>query len=377
MTCRRRLAAAAAAVAAAAVLAPAGPVSAASAPIGGPLLGFTGTVVGSSAGVAALPTVVAGGWLVADLDTGQVLAAHDPHGRYAPASCLKLLTALAVVPELAPTRLVRATSAEAATGGTLVGMVPGHSYPVSELLQGMLMVSGNDAATALAAAAGGLAPTIAAMNAAAQALHADDTDARTVDGLDAPGQTSSAYDIALIARAALLLPAVRADVATPTASFTSPGTPTFQIQNHNPLLGTVPGVFGVKNGYTVAAQASYVGVARRGDHTVMVVLLRTRPDFTAEATALLDWGFAADGKTSPIGSLVDPGAPTAAAAAPRATAATAAVTTIASGHHGRGAMSDLEYLLAGAAAALAVVVGLGERRRRSRYAHRFRQRSWR
>jgi D-alanyl-D-alanine carboxypeptidase (penicillin-binding protein 5/6) len=337
--------------------------------VGGAGLATTGTVVGG--GAPPLPAVTGGGWLVADLGTGDVLAAHDPHGRYAPASCLKMLTADVVIPRLPLTAQAIATSDEAAVDGTRVGLVPGHAYSVDELLQAMLLDSGNDAATALAVRNGGVAATIAEMNDRARDLHADDTVARTVDGLDAAGQTSSAYDLALVARAAMQLPTFRTDVATPHAELTTRGEPSFQFQNHNPLLGVVPGVVGVKNGYTVAAQASYVGVARRGGTTILVSFIRTRPDFAAEATALLDWGFAADGHVAPVGTLVAPGTPV----TPAAALAPASLTPQAVARHHRGG-SDLVLLALGASGAV-VVVGAGRwQQQRHRRRRRYTRRSW-
>lgn len=301
--------------------------------VGGVRLASTGTVANVTAGLPAPPTVQAAGWLVADLGTGQVLAAHDAHGPYAPASTLKILTALTVIPLLDPAAQVQVTDADVRVDGTKVGIVPGHAYTVATLLQGMLMVSGNDAATALANAAGGTAATVAAMNATAAELQAYDTHAHDVDGLDAPGQTSSAYDLALLTRAALALPIFRTDVGTDRVEFAGAGVKPFQIANHNPLLGAVPGVYGVKNGYTDAARASYVGAAMRGGHDIVVVVMRTVPDFVPESEQLFDWGFAVDGKIAPVGRLVGPasarsgnGTDAAAAASHSSTVAVAAAT---------------------------------------------------
>ncbi|HEX7353645.1 MAG TPA: serine hydrolase [Mycobacteriales bacterium] len=274
--------------------------------VGGIRLASPDTVVRLAPGLPAPPPVSAAGWLVADLDTGQVLAAHDAHGRYAPASTLKILTALTVIPQLDPAAQVLVTPADVDVDGTRVGIVPGHTYTVASLLQAMLMVSGNDAATALANATGGVGHTVDVMNADAAALQAYDTHAATVDGLDAPGQTSSAYDLALLTRAALRLPAFRTDVGTDRVEFSGAGVAPFQIANHNPLLGAVNGVYGVKNGYTVAAQASYVGAAHRGDHDIVVVVMRTVPDFVPESEQLFDWAFAVDGRIAPVGTLVGP-----------------------------------------------------------------------
>ncbi|HMA46008.1 MAG TPA: D-alanyl-D-alanine carboxypeptidase, partial [Frankiaceae bacterium] len=145
---------------------------------------------------------------------------------------------------------------------------------------------------------------------------ARDTVVRDPTGLDAPGGVTSAYDLALIARAALGRPDVRRYATVRRATVRAPGKGSFEIQNHNPLLASYPGCIGVKNGYTEHARATYVGAARRGGHTLVVVLLRAEPRYAAQARALLDWGFAARGGTAPVGRLVEPDAAAATAASP-------------------------------------------------------------
>ena len=167
------------------------------------------------------------------------------------------------------------------------------SYPVKELLTAMLVVSGNDAAGALATAVGGTASAAELMNAEAARLQARDTQAVNPSGLDAKGQVSSAYDLALIARAGMALPSFREYVATQTSSISAPKKKRIEIYNHNRLLRDYDGAIGIKNGYTVAARASFVGAATRGGHTLLVTLLRADPLVWREAEALLDWGFAA------------------------------------------------------------------------------------
>ncbi|HVS68512.1 MAG TPA: hypothetical protein VHE56_08180, partial [Mycobacteriales bacterium] len=80
----------------------------------------------------------------------------------------------------------------------------------------------------------------------------------------------------------------------------------FQIQSHNDLLTTYRGDIGGKNGYTVAAQATYVGAARRHGQTILVSLMHGYPDWAPMARALLNWGFKANGKVTPVGELVQP-----------------------------------------------------------------------
>jgi D-alanyl-D-alanine carboxypeptidase (penicillin-binding protein 5/6) len=259
--------------------------------VGGARLADPGVVV--EPGLPALPATTATSFVVADAETGDVLAALNAHQPLAPASTLKTLTALTLIPRLKPTQQVTAQRDAPSVDGTKAGIVAGTTYKVSDLFTAMLMMSANDAAVSLADAYGGLAPTLAAMNAEAAYLNANDTVARTPNGLDAPGQSSSAYDLALIFRAGLRDADFRHYLALRRAAFPAPGGASFEIQTHDKLLNSYPGMVGGKNGYTVAAQASYVGAATRDGHTIIVAVMRDQPNFWAEVQSLLDWGFAA------------------------------------------------------------------------------------
>src|SRR5437660_700691 len=108
-------------------------------PVGGPLLGSTGVVVQRLQGAPALPGGLdMGSWLVADADTGEVLAAKAPHERFLPASTLKTLTAVTLLPLLDPTSTTKASSADASVDGSKVGLVPGMSYSLDTLFTAML-----------------------------------------------------------------------------------------------------------------------------------------------------------------------------------------------------------------------------------------------
>ncbi|HEY3926089.1 MAG TPA: hypothetical protein VGL75_16110 [Acidothermaceae bacterium] len=278
-------------------------------PIGGSALAQPGIVVDPLPGAPALPGITATSFVVADADTGDVLAAKNAHAKLAPASTLKTLTALTVIP-LLPTNLPVVAGRDApSTDGTKAGIVAGTTYTVDNLFTAMLMMSANDAAVALADANGNLPDTLAQMNTLAAHLQADDTVAMTPDGLDAKGQSSSAYDLALIFRAGLSVPQFLHYLSLKTAPFPAPKGQTFQIQTHDRLLTSYPGMLGGKNGYTVAADASYVGAAQRGGHTIIVSVMRDQPNFWPEVQALLNWGFAADGHVTPVGELVSPLAP--------------------------------------------------------------------
>jgi len=274
--------------------------------VGGDQLAARGLI--APAGAPALPATSAAGWLVADLDTGEVLAARDPHGRYAPASTLKTLTAETLIPKLDRRAMVQPTFDDVNVEGSKVGLVDTMRYPVDELFRSMLVVSGNDAALALATANGGLPKTVTEMNAEAARLQANDTHAVNDNGLDAPGQTSSAYDLALIARAGMQLADFRDYVKTKRAHIRGarPGT-AIAISSHDKLLWNYEGAIGIKNGYTVAAKATFVGAATRGGHTLVVTLMRTNPRYWPEAAGLLDWGFKAESAgVTPVGQLVEP-----------------------------------------------------------------------
>jgi D-alanyl-D-alanine carboxypeptidase (penicillin-binding protein 5/6) len=275
--------------------------------VGGPRLATTDVVV--DAGAPALPTdLTAASWLVADLDSGEVLAAKDPHGRYAPASTLKALTALTLIPVLEPDRKVVPSFDDINIEGSKVGLVERVGYPVHELFTALMAVSGNDAANVLASAAGGQQATAALMNEKARSLGAFDTHAVNPHGLDAEGQVSSAYDLALIGRAGMADPAFAAYAATMRSSVSAPGSARIEIYTKNKLLKEYDGALGIKNGYTSRARASFIGAAQRDGRRLVVTLMKADPKVWAEAIRLLDWGFAA-GDVDPVGTLVEPEAP--------------------------------------------------------------------
>jgi serine-type D-Ala-D-Ala carboxypeptidase (penicillin-binding protein 5/6) len=278
--------------------------------VGGDDLDTRGVVVADDA--PALPDgLAAAGWLVADAGTGDVLAARDPHGRYYPASTLKTLTLLTLVPLLDPTRVVVGTVEDENIEGSRIGLVQGGQYPVSLLFQGLILQSGNDAANALARTAGGVEVTVAAMNETAEDIGAYDTVAGTPSGLDVAGQSSSPYDLALIFRALVADPTTAAILTTPTALMPDvPGRgPAYQIQNQNPLAG-YQGTLGGKTGFTDAARHTFVTAAERGGRRLVVSVMDTEnmPLRAADQAArLLDWGFDVPAGTEGVGTLVAPG----------------------------------------------------------------------
>jgi D-alanyl-D-alanine carboxypeptidase (penicillin-binding protein 5/6) len=341
--------------------------------IGGAALASTSVVEDPLPGAPTLPPasqLPASSWLVANLTTGQVLAAKDAHGKFLPASTLKTLTALTLLPKLDPTSTFRVTDTDANVDGTRAGLVAGMSYPIKTLFTCMLEMSANDAADALAQANGGIKHTVEEMNAKAVSLQADDTNAKTPSGLDGVGETTSAYDLALVAQADFKIPAFRHYLSLSHSTIPAPHHKHFQIQSHNNLLTTYRGDIGGKNGYTVAAQATYVGAATRHGQTILVTLMHAYPIWWPMAADLLNWGFKANGKVNPVGTLVSP-LPPPSKAKPATLIAqgkqAGTVSATKSSGHGISVSSRTIEIVAAALVVAGVVSMVTMRRRRNRY----------
>ncbi len=314
-----------------------------------------------------VPGTDAAAWLVADLDADAVLAARSAREPLPPASTLKLLTLLALAPGLDPDAEHTATRQDAAVEGSRAGLVPGSVYTTRDLLHGLVLSSGNDAAAALARAAGGTGPATSVMQRVADGLGATGTVVRTTSGLDADGQTSTAADLALVGRAALADETAAALVATDRYDFpgagtaVGPGRQTYEIATKNRLLDDYDGALGLKTGFTRAAGGSFVGAAERDGRRYLVTLLGTRSDPQPQARALLDWAFAAGDAVDPVAPLDPSGVRTVGVAAALTTHPAGAATS----RTGEGAVEEAAgplgvalRTLAWTVAVLAVVVVL-------------------
>ena len=284
-------------------------------PAGGEALSGCGVIV--AAGTPPLPgDVSAEAWLVGDLDTGAVIAARDPHGRHRPASIIKVLVAMVAINELPLNKIVEGTQEDANAEGTKVGVDVGGRYTVNDLLHGLLMHSGNDAAHALAMQLGGMDVALQKINTLAAKLGARDTRVATPSGLDGPGMSTSAYDMGLFYRYAYNNPTFADIVATRTYNFpghpAKPGEssdhPGYELENDNKLLYNYPGAMGGKTGYTDDAGQTFVGAANHDGRRLFALLLRgsREPIAPWEQTAhLLDYGFASPPEAR-IGELIEP-----------------------------------------------------------------------
>ncbi len=294
--------------------------------VGGGQLGLKGRQVNLGPDAKPLPDIWASSWVLADATTGEILASKGAHKLRAPASTLKSLTALTLLPRLPMDGTYVGRQSDVVPGTAMAGVKPGVTYTNKQLFYGMMLPSGNDAARALAHSNGGMKKTLAAMNEVAASIGALDTVARTPNGLDRKGQVSSAFDLALIARHGLRNPDFATIVRTEKAPFPSEGGGTHPIYTTNRLLlGGYKGCIGVKTGFTTDAGRTFIGAATRKGRTLIVALMGIKSGSAQAAAAALTWGFKNHDKVTPVGTLNVEGTQTVRAAAPAASASEEAV----------------------------------------------------
>ncbi len=243
-------------------------------------------------GAVPLPDGPAQAWLLADLDSGRILASRNPNEPHAPASTIKALLAMVVLDQLPLTAVITASPAATDVECSCAGVRAGRAYTVRQLLDGLMLVSGNDAANTLADGLGGYQVAVAKMNAKAAALGAASTRASSPSGLDGPGMESvtTPNDLAVIYRQALRYPAFAAIVRQPSALFPTDDGPKTLV-NQNQLLKRYPGTLVGKTGFTDLARSTFVGAAQRNGRRLVVVQMYGTGDLYGQAIALLDWGF--------------------------------------------------------------------------------------
>ncbi len=251
--------------------------------------------------------VNASSWIVFDTQSGDIIAAKDPHGRYRPASIAKVLLALVALDELELDDVITADYDDAAMEGSRAGIIENVDYTVRELLLGLILNSGNDCANALVRALGGQQEAVSKINAKVEELQATSTHIVNPSGLDAAGQMTSAFDMALFYTAAFDNQDYRELSAT--AQVELPGSEEFDLEpftmgNDNKLLGHhFPGALGGKTGFTDDARHTFAGIAERQATRLGVVVLdaHTADGYRAwqQAGALLEEGFRQLGLADP------------------------------------------------------------------------------
>jgi serine-type D-Ala-D-Ala carboxypeptidase (penicillin-binding protein 5/6) len=238
---------------------------------------------------AALPQVHARAYLVEDGQTGQVLARYHERARVPIASLTKLMTVLLTVERTKPSDVVTVAAGAASVGESSIELRAGDRLTVRELLEGALIQSANDAADALAyyVGKGNEARFVTMMNTRARQLGLRDTHYARPDGLDAPGHVSSARDVTKLARLLMRHAIVRSIVRRQSATIAGGRV----LHTWNDLLGTFPGVFGVKTGHTSAAGWNEVASLDRRGVVVYGTILGSpdRGTRNADLSALLRW----------------------------------------------------------------------------------------
>jgi serine-type D-Ala-D-Ala carboxypeptidase (penicillin-binding protein 5/6) len=252
------------------------------------------------AGSAPIPPGPAPAWIIADMDTGQVLAGRNEEAQSPPASTIKTLLAQVVLDEVPLDATIVASDADTRVECNCAGVAPGRTYTARQLLEGLLLVSGNDAANTLARMLGGTDAAVAKMNSKAALLGAYGTNAGSPSGIDAPGMAmwSTPHDLAVIFRSAMGYPVFAQITTQPTAVFPT-RTGDRVLVNQDEMLHRYPGMLGGKTGYTDLARKTFVGAAERNGRRLVVAMMHGLvkeggPTYWDQAASLLDWGFALD-----------------------------------------------------------------------------------
>lgn len=236
--------------------------------------------------------------MLVDADTAKVVAAHADHVPLRPASTTKLLTAIIALTSLPSDAVVPVSPVAQGMPAESMNMKAGQVWPLSDVMHALLMVSANDAAVALAERISGSRQAFGAqMYRMAGVLGLVDhpvlADPAGLDGHFAVGTGNliSAYDLAIVGRAALAVPEIRQIVGLGVYRFHGVDGIDHRLRNHDGLLEQYPGAIGVKLGYTESAGDTLVSAATRGGRTMLAVVLHA-PAVYADSAALLDEGFA-------------------------------------------------------------------------------------
>jgi D-alanyl-D-alanine carboxypeptidase len=220
---------------------------------------------------------------------GHDLAARNADARLAPASLTKMMTALVAVDRSPLSNPIVATE-RSRSEPSVIGLDAGDRLSLEDMLYGLLLPSGNDAALAIAETLGGgsIERFVGWMNERAERMGLHNTHFANPTGLDELDHYSSARDLGEIARALLAEPTLARIVGT--GRHVVEGPPLYVFATTNPLLSSYPGIEGVKTGFTDDAGRCFVASATRDGHRIIIVLLNS-PNITVEGRVLLDAGF--------------------------------------------------------------------------------------
>ncbi len=241
--------------------------------------------------------------ILVDARSGGVLWSRQATTAHAPASLTKMLTALLVRATL-PLNAVAVTTRDAATTPpSKLALKPGQNITVGQALQALMVVSANDVAVLLAhSAAGSVSRFERAMNAESKLLGLGQSSWNSTNGLDASGHRSSAFDLAILARAVLLDPWLARVVRSPKVIFKTPDGHRHELYAHSRFLREYKGAIGIKTGFTDDAGPCLAAAATRNGRTLIAIVLKS-PDPAGDAARLMDWGFGPGRAAVPRASL--------------------------------------------------------------------------
>ncbi|MCR4324499.1 MAG: D-alanyl-D-alanine carboxypeptidase [Candidatus Curtissbacteria bacterium] len=236
------------------------------------------------------PQISAQSAVIIDAKSGVVLFEKNPHLRLLPASTAKLMTALVALEKCSPDDVVTVTYIEQSPNS--MGLSQGDKVTIKSLLYGMLVVSGNDAAYALAySCSNNIGEFVREMNQKALELGMNNTHYTNPAGFDDPAYFSTASDLAKLAKVSVSNPLIAKIVATKSTVVTDlTGNKTYFLQSTNELLEEVEGVIGVKTGQTEGSKEILLSQTARNGNTIITVILKSESRFV-ESKALIEWAF--------------------------------------------------------------------------------------
>ncbi|NTV30475.1 D-alanyl-D-alanine carboxypeptidase [candidate division WWE3 bacterium] len=239
-----------------------------------------------------VPSIKGTNAIVVDIPSRSILYQKSANERRSPASTTKIITALAILSQTNIEEWVKVPSnLYEKISGSMMKLAPGDELSRKDLLWGMLINSGNDAAYTLAQTyPNGEQALLSSMNSIMQSLHLNDSNFTNPVGFDDPNHYTSAFDLAQVTLEALHNPLFQQIVATSHMNIVSPSHPSisYNLTNTNELLTDTPGVLGVKTGWTEEAQGVLVTLINRSGHPILVVVMNS-PQREKDSLALLEW----------------------------------------------------------------------------------------
>lgn len=240
----------------------------------------------------AEPKITAEAAILIDGVTGEILYEKNAFQQRPPASLTKVMTGMLAIELGDLKKTVQVSEKAAHTGGSRLNLITGETIDLENLLYGALLKSGNDACVAIGEeiGRGDEMQFVALMNLKAKLLGCGQTNFMNTNGLPDPNHYSTAYDLSLMARAALQNPIFATIVQTQYHTVQWKNNRQVMIKNTNRLLQFYSGAIGVKTGTTNAAGQCLIAAAERGQRQLIVVVLKSSNRFL-DSTILLDYGF--------------------------------------------------------------------------------------